>query len=313
MGQPPSQSGTTTIRGLLFVVGAVTLVLLGWTAGDQFTEVLVNVRPGHFAASVFLGVLLTLAQGQLFFVLLAKHGTASARSEVIAAFLVSQPGKYIPGKVWPAVMQSIALKHTSGLGSIAVANIELMLVAIIHMTALGAAMLLAKPAASSLLLAIGVMLASTIIAIPTGKFLERLPARLLRWLHTESQVTEDRPVRKNHAFGLSVALVLINLIASVSVLVAAGEAIIPGQYIEILAVFYLGFAASFLALAVPAGIGIREAAIAAFGLALMPGIDASTLISIALLVRCWQLCVDLACLGLGLGILTLRQQLPGPH
>jgi uncharacterized membrane protein YbhN (UPF0104 family) len=73
----------------------------------------------------------------------------------------------------------------------------------------------------------------------------------------------------------------------------------PDQIPSLLACLYLGFAASLLVVVVPAGIGVREAAVVGLGRMIAPELEPTLIISIALLIRCWQLLVDVASLCLG--------------
>src|SRR5690606_16834214 len=86
------------------------------------------------------------------------------RRESIAAYLVTQLGKYMPGKVWPAVMQTFYVGSGKEIGRIAWANIELFLITAIHMVSLGAACMLHGTSAWPLALAAGLM-ASFLITI----------------------------------------------------------------------------------------------------------------------------------------------------
>jgi glycosyltransferase 2 family protein len=305
--KPSSRNiGRAALRTLLLLGGAAVLCLLGWTARDEFMRILGSVEPGYFALTVLIGTVFMFAQGRLFAMLLAKHGGDSNSMGVLAAFLASQPGKYVPGKIWQAVMQSLTLGRKHTLGSVAVANVELALIGIVHMTTLGGATLfIERPAISLAFLVAGVALAARIATMRTTALIARLPTRLSSAIQPAGAGTDDNPMTMPAALGASLLLAGLNLVAALGVLISVGDAIAPAQYAGILAVFYLGFAASFLALPVPAGLGVREAATVALGLILSPEVDGHTLISVALLVRCWQLATDMICLGAGATILVL--------
>lgn len=311
MKQPSRNIGRAALRSLLLLTGAAVLGWLGWTARDEFMRVLGSIEPGYFAAAVLIGTVFMLAQGWLFAMLLAKHGGGSRPMEVLAAFLASQPGKYIPGKIWQAVMQTLTLGRNHSLGSVAIANVELVLIGMVHMASLGgAALFFDRPVIALTLLLAGIALAARITTMPSAALIARLPTRLSRALQPTGTGTVDNPMTVPAALGASLLLALLNLVAALGVLVSAGGAVVPSQYAGILAVFYLGFAASFLALPVPAGLGVREVATVALGLVLSPQIDSHTLISVALLARCWQLATDMICLGVGATMLALSGATP---
>lgn len=290
-----------TLRLVLLVCGAVVLGWLGWTARDELSQVFSSIEPGYFVAAVLLGILFMVAQARLFAGLLAKQsGRGGNQRAEVAAFLVAQPGKYIPGKIWTAVMQSIALNHQHSLARVAIVNVELLVISAVHMTALGVfLLLLPNYLSAAFLLALGLVIAAGILRLPTVRIANWFPSKLGQWLGLELIEPGRSGIPIHTALVSSGALAAVNLIASLCVLWSAGDAIEAGQHAGILAVFYLGFAASFLALPVPAGVGVREAAVVGLGLLLIPDVSGSLLISVALLARCWQLIVDVACFGLG--------------
>jgi uncharacterized membrane protein YbhN (UPF0104 family) len=176
------------------------------------------------------------------------------------------------------------------------------------MTALGAACLAAHSATAAVALAVlGIVCGCCITLLPTAAAIRRLPPGFVRFLRVPVDAGIDQPPSLRNAFAINAALVGLNLIASLSVLLAAGSSIPPGQHLNVLAVFYLGFAASFLAIPVPAGVGVREAAIVALGLVLAPQVGSPVLISVALLARCWQLSIDILSLGLGASLTALKR------
>lgn len=302
MRQPQSLASArrTIYRSILFLCGIAVIGWLAWDARIDLAEVFASVRPGLFFAAILLGVMLTVAQGLLFARLLAKHGTEADTQEIIASFLLSQPGKYIPGKVWSAVMQSLALRRESHFAEIAIANIELMIVAMVQMTMLGiAALWIRLPFASAAALGSGMVLCVAIIMLPTRLLFRRLPARIAAIFNINIISEQRQSITTWSAIGLSGLIFGLNLAASICLLSAAGASITHNEYAPILATLYLAFAASFLAVPVPAGIGIREAAAVGLGLIIAPEISSSLIISVALLARCWQLVTDTFCLGIG--------------
>lgn len=304
---PTKQFGHAVTQAVLLLCGAIFLIWLGWTSREQLAEVFASVFPGVFFSAVILGVVFMAAQGLLFTFLLAKHGNQRGDSDAISAFLISQPGKYIPGKVWSAVMQKIVLGRRYSLGGVAIANVELVVIGAIHMTALGlACQFYQRPLLAGLSIAAGLALGMAIMRLPTGALAARMPPAVARLLKLPAIQAHEEPVSMRDALGVSLALLGLNLAASFLVLLAAGDAIPAGQSVEILAIFYLGFAASFAAIPVPAGIGVREAAIVGIGLLLAPHVDGALLVSVALLARAWQLATDLLCFGLGVTMLARK-------
>jgi len=287
-------------RIALLLCGAVVLTWLAWEARNDLQRVLASTHPSVFVAAVALGVLFMAAQGMLFSRLMTKHGSQNETGNLVAAFLLSQPGKYIPGKIWSPVMQSFALKQETSFAGIAIANMELAAIAIIQTTALGVACLRpGSPLVITCALAAALSLSIAVMMLPTAMLIARASPRLTTMLRIRPPGNGYRNTPLREAIALAGVTLGANFLASWCVLSAAGSVIPSGAHAPILSSLYLGFATSMLAIPVPAGIGIREAATAGVGAYIAPGIPNSLIISIALLARCWQLAVDGTCLGVG--------------
>lgn len=285
---------------VLALAGGVVLALLAWHSRADLLRVLHGVSPYWFGGSVLAGVCLNVVYGLLFDAILCKYTGRSHRRRHVAAFMLSQPGKYLPGKLWQAAMQSIALAGQSSVTSVGIANIELSLVAVLHATGLGVACLFAAHAPLALLAAAAALAVGwAFVRLPSAKLLLMALPRLRKWLRTTHGEDAPTPVRSGWLFVLTAASLTVNFAASWCLLIAAHTTLSPLQLAHLLASLWLGIAASLLALPVPAGLGVREAAVAGFGALLAPDVPATLLISIALLARCWQLLVDVTSVLVG--------------
>lgn len=295
----PPQKTRSALRAWLSVACACLLAWFAWTARHDLVEMVANCNPVVLGLAVVMGIAFTVTQGSLFAWLLAKQGARNSARDAIAAFLVSQPGKYVPGKIWSPLMQSIALKNGSAFGPITIANVELALIALVQVSALGMACLQARsPAVVTAIVAAATVACVLIGVLPTARIVASLAPRLSSLMRLNPAPTAGgRPLP---AMLICLAGLASNFVASFLVLYAAGASIPTEALLPVLAALYLGFAASILAIPVPAGIGIREFAAASLGHILAPGVPTTTIVSAALLFRCWQIIVDVACLGLGL-------------
>jgi uncharacterized membrane protein YbhN (UPF0104 family) len=277
----------------LALAGCAVLAWLTWHSRDDLLHVLGSVSPWWIAASVVAGVALNVIYGLLFDRILAKYSGHSHPVLHVAVFLMSQPGKYLPGKLWQAVMQSIALGGGHlGVASVGVANIELSLAAVLHATGLGLACLFAASPALAILVTTATVTAGwALVQFPSGHMLSALFPRLRGWLKTTVEDTRT-PSSSLAKLMLTAGALVANFAASWWLLAAAHTSLSSLQLAHLLASLWLGIAASLLALPIPAGLGIREAAVAGFGTVLAPDVPTTMLISIALLARCWQLLVD---------------------
>jgi glycosyltransferase 2 family protein len=292
------------VRSVLFVTGLGAILAMAWIVREELIALWSTLQIGFMALAIVAGVVFMATQGLLFRVLMAKHGAPATTSTIIAAFLVSQPGKYIPGKVWPVMMQTAALGRGHGLTRVALANLELIGISMLHMTGLGFACLwLNEPPLAGAAIAVVTFLGASIIVSRSERIASHLPRRVRRLLGLEV-ITGTRLVyRLGRAILLSGGLVGINLLASLCVLLALGEFLPRELYAPVLAVLYLSFAASMLVVPMPAGIGVREGASVGLAMLLAPEVPAHIIVSVALLARSWQLLTDGASFTIGAGLL----------
>lgn len=242
-------------------------------------------------------------QGFLFALLMEKLGIPASRGRLIAAYLVTQPGKYLPGKVWPAIMQTLYVGSGKEIARTTWANIELFVIMAIQMVALGAACMFHGTAAWPLPVIAGLLISFLVTISPSHRSL----GALYRKAASRVQDVEGREEASSSHVTVSlltnVGLLSLNLAASLLVIWAT----IPGQgiqdYMQIAAVFYFAFIASSLAIPVPAGIGVREAATITLGAVMLPDVPSGTLILVALVARFWQIMLDVGSFGIGLVLL----------
>jgi glycosyltransferase 2 family protein len=278
-----------------------------WNHRGQFSHVLRHLRIDLFLLAVGLGAVFTTLQGLLLIPLGRKYGVDSEPRLLLAAFLISQPGKYVPGKIWSPVMQSLVVGQLSRLPGLAMANVELAVIGVLQMVTLGLAFLFAgSPARMGLVLALGWAGCSLALRIPWGSLATRFWPRITESLGVAPTQEPTALPSLAQATLLSAATLAVNLAASWTVLVAVGATVPATLRSPLLACLYLGFAASIPVVVVPAGLGIREAAAVGAGKWLSQAIPSALLVSIALLARFWQIAVDLVCLIAGLLMLPAR-------
>ena len=304
MMQPKNAAGPARlVRAFLFATGLTVIFAMAVIAREEIIGLLTSLHLGLMALAIMAGVIFLTVQGVLFSTLMAKHGAPATSGMHISAFLVSQPGKYIPGKVWPVVLQTAALGPGHGLVKVAFVNLELVGIGMVHVTGLGLACLwLQQPALAASAVLAATLVGGMIVIMPTDRIVVYLPKRLRSRLGlTAINGTQRRgdAKGKGKAVFLSAAGVGTNLLASFCVLLAVGEVLPPDLYAPVLAVLYLGVAASILALAVPAGLGVREAASIGLGVLLVPEVPVPLIVSVALLMRIWQLLNDAASFVIG--------------
>lgn len=84
------------------LVGGIWLVARN---ADDLKDAVDDLGVGAMVASFLLGLLGTVAIGQLWLALVRGLGVPAPQVEAGSVFFVSQLGKYIPGSVWPVLAQ----------------------------------------------------------------------------------------------------------------------------------------------------------------------------------------------------------------
>ena len=288
------------------LLGFGLLTWFAWHSHEELSRLIANCDIGLLILSIILGIVFTFIQALLFATLVHKHGNQTSNQTLASAYLVSQPGKYIPGKVWSLAMQSFAMENRVRISHITFANIELAIVSTIQTITMGVALLYFDSPLIAILASIALIACTIAVVFPLASWLKRLAPRLssAAGLST-AQAGLDPGIPR--AIGLNAASMTTNMAAAWCVLLAAGSGIPDADRLPILSSIYLGIAAGILALPIPAGLGVREAAAAGLGALLSPTLSAPMIISVSLLFRCWQIPVDIGCTVLG-ALLTRHEK-----
>lgn len=300
----PLAGGSRRLRAVATLASFLALSWLIWDTWDDIVRTLSDTNLGLLALSVALGVVFTSVQGGVFAILVARHSNPGRRWRIVCAFLLSQPSKYIPGKVWPVFVQSAVIGSRAPPVPVTIANLELFLINLLHLIALGFLCLEGFTASGIIVaLAVGPVAGALLMCVPTG----RLVALLAPWIARRGGVLWSRQPRDYAALRGATAILasmVANLAASYFVLVAA-LAIIPNdEMLGVLSVLYLSNFAGTLVFLIPAGLGVRELAAAGLGSVMLPGTPASLVVTAALVFRLWQILVD--AVSFAAGALALR-------
>lgn len=300
-------SGPRLLRSVLSVarsawlrraVLACALIALGLTAATRRGEISAALRsagaPGIGAAivAVAAGV---LAQWRAWHRSLLGLGVRASSMTTLTIFLLSLPGKYLPGGVWTTMLQ---VEHGARADIDRSRSLGASLVSMLATVLVGA------------LIGIGFLLDATdeiprsgllALALVPGLVL-LLPAvqlRLTGWLQRVSG-RESRPISLPGRDTL--AMIGWNVVGWV--LLGAHVTVLTGGDISLpsaTSAFALSWTLGFLFIVAPAGAGIRDAVLA---VAVGTSVD-GTGVAVALLSRAVVTLVDLALAGVALG-LTFR-------
>jgi len=302
---PTNFRGATTqktwaaLRTVTTLASLALLVWFAWGVRHEVTGALKSYRHDFLILSILAGVVFTVVQAWIFALLVIRRTAPGPMRPMVAAFLLSQPSKYVPGKIWPVFVQAAILGPSARPMPITLANLQLFVISLLHLLALGLLCIdefSLRGLVAALL--IGPVGGAMVIALPVGAMVKRIAPRFAQRTAVEGDLAFGPHTLCNSAIGILVSMVA-NLLASSTLLLAIGAAVPHDDIAKLLAILYLSNILGALVVVVPAGIGIREAAAAALGAMLVPGIPASLIVTAAVMFRLWQIAVDVLCFALG--------------
>lgn len=280
---PQASSGRRLLRAALGLAGLVFVGIALARSVDRSRGVPLPSAWSLVAAALLIVAGLVAATGS-WAVLLGPQGPPVRG--VAPGFLQAQLGKYVPGAVWQAVGQVESAERLGpGLRRTIAAFAVSALIQLAAATALGALVALAPVAAVVRLGALGGLVALV--------FLDRRPlawaVRRLRPAAAEALPAQAtlRPafllaLVPQVTFGLAFALLLVDT-------GTGGFAAVPWWAAP---AGSLAWAAGFVVLPLPAGLGVREAVLLA---ALGGRVDAAAVLSASLALRLASIAAELAC------------------
>jgi glycosyltransferase 2 family protein len=287
------------VRPLLFYAGAVLLAFMVWVSRTQLYLLATTITIVWFAFSLLLGLFMTICYGWILGLLLRKHGAEIRSFEATLVYLESQPGKYLPGRIGSIAMQAFQIGSTNPLLIATLANIELLAICLLHMLILGIVSLTYQSPWVVLVVTIGLFLGLGLFQYDwLGWFAKLPPFRSFQRRHPQND-----KVQASTARNMSLQAVAILLASGSTWLLIKASGIVPDADIfRVAGVLYLGWAVGTLALPVPAGLGVREAATLFVGSLFSISVANEQLLALAVLSRAWQLCVDILCIFLAASV-----------
>jgi hypothetical protein len=286
-------------RRLGGVLGLALLALVAWRMlqfRDQLQLDVRVLRSPWLAAAVCAALASQAAFATAWHRLLGSGGAGAWRHDA-ACWSVSLAGKYVPGKVLQPVLRVGAYRGRASAVRVASAMLRELLLAMgasCTWVAAHAALDARAPAAWGWAAVAGAVLLPLAAWPPCWSWLEQLAARLARRAPASSPAAQVHAQAQAQAGGHAAQAwawqVLAYLLLGVSV-DGLARALVPGQAPGLLAATgAFGFAgiAGVLAFVVPAGLGVREAALAWYLAAWLPAGPA------ALLALAARACLTLA-------------------
>ena len=299
---------------VLAALAAVGLALSGsWAAWEDLRASGLSgwrVRPLWLAAAVGCEVAALCASGVVWAWLFRTAGGKAGVPQAAAAWLGSNLGRYIPGKIWQVTGLVAYVRGRGDSGATAFATLIAFQAAIL---ATGAALALAVLGARAFeglgrwpLIAGGLALAAALTP-PVLRFVIRLGRRLLRETREHGDAEPDGKMLCRAVVGslliwplhgLGFLALLEGLVLQNTIGFQAALGVFAGSYVV-----------GYLALVAPGGLIVREGAIIGL-LAAAAAIPAGPAAALALAARLWTTVAELLSFGLALALLRSRRALP---
>jgi uncharacterized membrane protein YbhN (UPF0104 family) len=250
-----------------WVVGAATLILAVWAVADQWEEVvdaLNRLQPGWLAvAAVATAGNIALA-GMVWRTALADLGSPLPYIAVGRIYFVGQLGKYLPGSVWPMVMQAeLASDHGVARRRTMTATVVAMLVSITSGLVM---VLVALPLAPKVMpdgFSWTVLLVIPLLVVLSPRFLGPVIDRGLRLLGRRPLGQHTSLRGTLIAFGWATLSWLTAGVQVWALTVPLGAPRDWGTLVLCVGGYALAWAVGFVVVVSPAGAGAREVVLAA--------------------------------------------------
>jgi len=213
-----------------------------------------------------------------------------------AMYFCSQTGKYVPGSVWPALIQTELGARNHIPRRAVIVSYALTLTITLATAGVVSGLVLADARSITLALAAGGALVGGILLM-FGLLHESGATRMVQWIATRRNRNADAPPielhPRNAARGLMWASAYWVLLGGQAVALAVAispDSISARDGLLVAGAFALAWLCGFLALPLPAGAGVREAV---FAFALGPLLGRPTAIGLALVTRFVAVLLDL--------------------
>lgn len=296
------------MAAVLVCAGLGFIAALAWKFRLELATQFANLNVGLAMAATASLLVSNLGMGLIFSEFVQEETSADAGSaRLTGTFLLSQIAKYVPGRVWGAVLQGVAVGHMLSVQRLIRINVDIAAIAVVVTG--GAASAFIGWAAWNIWA--GLLLLLLTIGLAYGVMVQRPSVRLHAFVaRMIPKLRDDEPVgrRRGRAVGgrgiAGVVLFVLGYCIGWLALVLAvthGPLITGVRLTSMLSVSYLVGLLSML----PAGLGVREAFLV--GSAAWMQVDLATMTMLAIITRLAMVLVDLLSLPIAAVLLLLRR------
>jgi uncharacterized membrane protein YbhN (UPF0104 family) len=285
---------------------ALAIGLLAWALYSQWDDVAIALRDVGWAA--FLGAtalaMLALAFNTFSWrAVMRSVGLAAPIADAAPVFLISQAGKYVPGAVWPVLTQAeFARDHGVSRTRALTGSIVAMVVGVAMAGAVGLVGLVVSAPGSLREYWWALVTAAMLVVMLVPAMLRRIVAWALRVLRRGNDQVEIN----GSAIAASASWSLLNWLAlgvQAWLLLRPLAPDASSAFALATGAFALSWLVGFLVVIAPAGVGVREVALAAMLSTVATGPQAA---AVALLSRFAMSIADGIGLLIGLGLRAAR-------
>ena len=301
-------TGVFLLVSLVAVALALSRTWAAWPGVAESTRANWHLRPAWLVCGVVSSAAALWVSGGLWGALFRSSGGRTGIPEAAAAWLGSNLGRYVPGKIWQVtgLVGYVRTRGDSGAGALATLLVfqSVMLAA---GTGLGLATLgtRAFQGFGPWPIVLGALGLAVALAPPTLRFVVRLGQRLLREPGDPGPVSIRGKVLARTAVGGLIVWVLqgLGFWALLQGLVAEN----PVDPIVACGVFSTSYVVGYVAVIAPGGLIVREGAIVSL-LSVVASISLGPAAALALAARLWATAAELLAFGAGLAIARGRSR-----
>jgi hypothetical protein len=259
-----------------------------WT---RFVRSVSEVDALMFSVSVALGLLANLVAAYFYVFLLKGHHDGVRWGPLFKVFLLSQVVRYVPGKVWSYLYQISLLPAEVAKTTIILTNLEMMLISMSVAGGAGAVALL-WPNFITVFVIVLILSVAISLAYRLG-LIDWVLSKLLRLLANFGVYELARRPYNLAEMVVVVASWIMLVFVSLVVAMHAIWQLPVNESIVYAASLSLSWILSALVFIVPVGIGVRETGFVALSALVIGSLDGGQLAATAIIIRFWQLIVDL--------------------
>ena len=280
-------------RSALGITASALILWLAWRYRSELFALACNANLPLLILSIALGILANYLTGLPFMLFLAQHGIHVDFRTAGWLQLAAQVTKYIPGKVWSAVLQA----HLSGIhrvGGIFLAGFDASIFLMLTLSGLGIALLVAQLTWLGALAACIVSFAA-VSFISSRALLAKLASRLSakRTGEEPTPMPTGGPHLSAASFAASSLLHATVHTASIVMFLMATTNFDSQSLLVATASILLAWVIGNLAIIVPSGLGVREITFIGLSQVLAVPAEIETLAAVAVLVRLAQIVQDI--------------------